>query len=291
MIFLSQKQVSKRRSKYPYRNQLMLSEWMLEVPADFEENWLAMIVPVGRRSLVVSARKTTYAYSRAGAVLKNFPSLLPGGCKHTHRQIRDYSILDCVFYEGARTYYILDVMCWAGHPVYDSDLEFRTFWKEQKCKESPDIGTYSRLNPLVFQNLTYHSCSKENLARLLSKAPPFEVDGLLFIHKECRYILGRTPLAAWLKPHMVPDILGVPVSAEFLAKSPNLGTGKEKMDTGGKSPGGKSPRGRRPKAGGVRRMDTDNGCDGREGHKLGSADSADVIADDSKQCGSGDMET
>ena len=230
---------SRKKKKYPYRNQLMLSEWLVEVPDDFEENWLAVVVPVGRRSLVVAARKTTSAYSRAGDLIKNFPSLLPGGCKHTHRLARDYTILDCVFYEGSRTYFILDAMCWGGHPVYDSDLEFRTFWKEQKCKESPNISSYSRINPLTFQNLPYHSCCKENLKKLLSEAPPFEVDGLLFIHKQCRYITGITPLAAWLKPHMVPDILGVPVSTEFLDKSPDLSAGKERMDTGKRTPGKK----------------------------------------------------
>lgn len=31
----------------------------------------------------------------------------------------DYTILDCVYSEMDRTFYILDVMCWRGHPVYD----------------------------------------------------------------------------------------------------------------------------------------------------------------------------
>lgn len=31
----------------------------------------------------------------------------------------DYTILDCIYSEVDRTYYILDVMCWRGHPVYD----------------------------------------------------------------------------------------------------------------------------------------------------------------------------
>lgn len=31
----------------------------------------------------------------------------------------DYTILDCIYSEMDRTYYILDVMCWRGHPVYD----------------------------------------------------------------------------------------------------------------------------------------------------------------------------
>lgn len=31
----------------------------------------------------------------------------------------DYTILDCIYSEVDRTFYILDVMCWRGHPVYD----------------------------------------------------------------------------------------------------------------------------------------------------------------------------
>jgi len=30
----------------------MQSEWLVEIPADFETNWVALPVPVGRRSLV-----------------------------------------------------------------------------------------------------------------------------------------------------------------------------------------------------------------------------------------------
>lgn len=211
----------------------MLSEWLVDVPSDFEENWLAVIVPLGRRSLVVSARKTTSAYSRAGSLLNNFPSLLPGGSKQSHRVHRDYCILDCIFHEPSQTYYILDVMCWAGHPVYDSDVVFRTFWKENKLKECEAASTYSRSNPLPFLDLPYHPCTKESLSKVLSERPPFEVDGLLFVHKQCRYILGRHPLATWLKPHMIKDVLGVDVSSSFLALSPAMEATKErrhKMD-------------------------------------------------------------
>lgn len=33
-----------------------------------------------------------------------------------------YSILDCIYNEAKQTYYILDVMCWRGHPVYDCQV-------------------------------------------------------------------------------------------------------------------------------------------------------------------------
>lgn len=38
---------------------------------------------------------------------------------HTYLCDSDYTILDCIYSEVDRTYYILDVMCWRGHPVYD----------------------------------------------------------------------------------------------------------------------------------------------------------------------------
>lgn len=219
-----------RRKKYPYRNQLMLSEWLVDIPQDFEEKWLVVLAPIGQRSLIISAKKTTYAYSREGAAINNFPSLLPGGCKYSHKTASDYCILDCI--RVSQSYYILDIMCWGGLPVYDCDLEFRTFWKAQKHRENEKISTYSKVNPLLFHNLDYYPCTRESLSTLLSRKPPYQVDGLLFIHKECRYITGRTPLALWLKPQMVTDILGIPVSQEFLDCSPSLESFKRvKMDT------------------------------------------------------------
>lgn len=254
----------------------MLSEWLVDKPEDFESHWLAVVVPVGRRCLIVAARKTTYAYSRPGAKLKNFPSLLPGGCKHTHRLAQDYCILDCVFHEGKQMFYILDIMCWAGYPVYDSDTEFRVFWKEQKYKECKEISMYSRINPLPFENLPFHPCTRESLEQVLAETPPFQVDGLLFIHKECRYIIGRSPLAAWLKPHMIPDILGIAVSAEFLAQSPAMvgspRRDKEKrMDTS--EGGGSNADGQRKEG----KMDTGEGGTkaGEDGTRAGNAEKLD----------------
>ena len=57
-----------RRRVHPYRNQLMLSEWLVDVPPDFAENWHMTVCPVGKRSLVVASKRTTTAYSRTGTV-------------------------------------------------------------------------------------------------------------------------------------------------------------------------------------------------------------------------------
>ena len=48
----------------------------------------------------------------------------------------------------------------------------------------------------------------------------FQLDGLLFYHKRAHYAFGTTPLVLWLKAFMLPEILGVPVSAQHMAQRP-----------------------------------------------------------------------
>lgn len=65
-----------------YANQLMLSEWLVDVPSDLEQEWLVVVCPVGKRALVVASRGTTAAYTKSGFCVNRFPSLLPGGNRH-----------------------------------------------------------------------------------------------------------------------------------------------------------------------------------------------------------------
>lgn len=36
--------------------QMMLSEWLVDVPADLSSDWLMVVCPVGKRSLVVASK-------------------------------------------------------------------------------------------------------------------------------------------------------------------------------------------------------------------------------------------
>lgn len=40
--------------------------------------------------------------------------------------VTDYTILDCIYSEVKQTYYVLDVMCWRGHPFYDCQVRSGT---------------------------------------------------------------------------------------------------------------------------------------------------------------------
>ena len=214
---------SKKKRANPYSNQLMLSEWMIDVPSDFEDSWLMVVCPVGKRCLVISSKGKTKAYSRTGKFMKHFPSHLPGGCHKYQDPYNHYCILDCIFHEVLQTFFVLDIMCWRGHPVYDSDTEFRSFWLHAKISEEQErLSSQTSSNPYKFLPLEHHSCKREAVTQLLSAGWRLEVDGLLFIHKRVHYTTGMSPLAVWLKPHMVPNVLGITVSQQFLDCTPTL---------------------------------------------------------------------
>lgn len=129
---------------------------------------------------------------------------------------------------------MLDLMCWNSHVFYDSDRECRYFLLESKLSEEGEaVSTKSGRNPLPFQLLPQHPCTTEHLEVVLSKAHPVPVDGLLFFHKQGHYVRRLSPLCTWLKPHMVPEILRVPVSQGFLDSAPVLEK-KERRDREGK---------------------------------------------------------
>ncbi|XP_030639153.1 snurportin-1 [Chanos chanos] len=212
-----------QRKKLPkyYANQLMLSEWLVDVPADLNTEWVLVVCPVGKRSLVVASKGSTAAYTKSGYCVNRFPSLLPGGNRHNSSMGKDYTILDCIYNEVNRTYYILDVMCWRGHPVYDCPTDFRFYWLQSKVQEVEGLSEIAKRNPFRFVSLNSADCSTESIQLALAQDYPFSVDGLLFYHRQTHYTPGTTPLVGWLRPYMVADILGIEVPQVPLTIKPD----------------------------------------------------------------------
>ncbi|XP_052276684.1 uncharacterized protein LOC127875954 isoform X2 [Dreissena polymorpha] len=197
----------------------MLSEWLVEVPENFEEDWLMVACPWGKRCLVVAAYGTTTAYGRNGYRVNSFPSHLPGGNRQQKDKYRDNAILDCIYHEVEKTFYVLDIMNWKNHPVYDSDTDFRFFWMLSKLQEVPEAGEVSKINPYKFIPLQYHACKKDTLQNVFESATQ-QFDGCLFYHRQAHYTFGRSPLVIWLKPYMVPEMLGIPVPDSMTTEKP-----------------------------------------------------------------------
>ncbi|KAH9487914.1 hypothetical protein Btru_067438 [Bulinus truncatus] len=200
-----------------YKDQLMLSEWLVEVPSDFATEWIAVLCPVARRCLVVASRGTTKAYTKSGFCINHFPSHLPGGFRKNSN--KGTTILDCLYHEASNTYYILDLMCWNGHTVYDTETEFRFYWMHEKLKECQALSESSNSNPYKFIGLPSFRCCQEDISFAVSSAQ-FQIDGLLFYHKRTHYTFGSTPLVVWLKPYMLQEILGITVPDHQMTQMP-----------------------------------------------------------------------
>ena len=210
-------QVRPRKFRKSYKNQLMLSEWLVEVPVDIVDKWLLILCPEvgvltdditscdkihihtssfdmqGRRNLVVASNGSTKVYSKSGKQVKSFPSNLPGGNRNQSRGKDKYTILDCVFSESNSIFYILDMMCWDGFTYYNCDTEFRLSWIQSKFIENKDLRTRSRINPYSFQPLPVYQCTKESIGEALNSPMPFSdnLDGLLIYHREVRGMLCK----------------------------------------------------------------------------------------------------
>ncbi|XP_037110738.1 snurportin-1 isoform X1 [Syngnathus acus] len=214
-------EIERRKLPKHYANQLMLSEWLVDVPAELDSDWLMVVCPVGKRSLIVASKGSTAAYTKSGYCVNRFPSLLPGGNRHNSAMGKDYTILDCIYSEADRTFYILDVMCWRGHPVYDCPTDFRFYWLQSKVQETDGLAEIAKRNPFRFVSLQSSECTAASIHKALAAEYSFSVDGLLFYHQQTHYMPGSTPLVGWLRPYMVADILGLEVPPGPLTAKPD----------------------------------------------------------------------
>jgi len=199
--------VVQRRPPPRYKDQIMLSEWLVDVPADFNQEWLMLVCPKGKRNLVVAGSCCTSAYSKGGYRVETFASSLPGGSYNSSPA--SYCVLDCIYNELERTFYVLDVMCWNNHPFYDSETDFRFFMLHSKFQETPELATVSDTNTYAFKALKNYPCMNDDITNAVKEWDYDMIDGLLFYHKRTHYTFGSTPLVTWLKVPMLKDVLDI----------------------------------------------------------------------------------
>ncbi|ETV90566.1 hypothetical protein, variant [Aphanomyces invadans] len=196
--------VKARRSHYS--NQLMHPEWMVDIPStlvhasvsssrqrEFDDGWLVLPRPDGKRCLVIASNGSTVARTVSGSVLKKFPSALPCGSRKTNAGQDQYCVLDCIFHEASETFCVLDVMCWKGYLLYDCTVDFRQYWLRDKLAETT-AATITNANPYAFEPVPSYDCTVDGLIAAHATTFSFTKDGLLFYCKAGMYTPGLTPL-------------------------------------------------------------------------------------------------
>ncbi|XP_073957205.1 snurportin-1-like isoform X2 [Choristoneura fumiferana] len=209
-----------------YNNVLMLSEWIIEKPIDFNEDWYVVPCPKGVRVLLVAYGGTTKTYTKYGHFRQEFRSALPGGnpCDPTKNRC---CVLDCFYSDQNKIMYVLDLLAWNNQPMTDGEMEFRQYWLKSQLTDMPELTTINKKNKMVFQLLPMVPCTPESFNKFMMTCPQFEgdvpkLDGLLFYHKKAHYVSGETPLVGWLFPYMVPEVLGseITVHEQYMSAKP-----------------------------------------------------------------------
>ena len=203
---------NQRRKRAFYASQFMQPEWLNCQPSFRSPDWMIVARPDGQRCIVSASRGLTTSRTKNGNVLHRWPSELPMGSRQTSGGRNDeYSLLDCVFHKPTRTYFVLDVMCWKGRLLYDTEASFRMWWLRTKlAEECPGVGSMRAANRFAIVPVTVFPCTPEGLAAAarypnnhLSGAAasaaaeegvPYTRDGVLFYHKQGFYEQGTTPL-------------------------------------------------------------------------------------------------
>lgn len=196
---LDVRQATRRRGPEARRwfaKQLMLPEWMIDVPDNLGSDWYVSARPAGKRCFVVSSNGMTISRVRNGSQLHRFPSALPSGARVKGKSWsgQSYCILDCIFHELDQTYYVLDMLCWAGYSLYECTSEFRFFWLNSKIVESGACDSPSFYHKYRFAMVPVYSCDQSGLQAAYTGPVPYVKDGLLFYNKHAHYQTGNTPL-------------------------------------------------------------------------------------------------
>ncbi|XP_017788288.1 PREDICTED: snurportin-1 [Habropoda laboriosa] len=193
-----------------YVNQLMMSEWMLEVPQDFLDKWIIVPCPQGKRTLVVACKGITKAYNKRGNRLGKFYSALPGGNPSEYKC--SCTIIDCLWIKQQKTYFVLDILAWANQCLKNCNTEFRFFWLQSRLQEIEELqekNTDKNTYPIL--PLPNIDCNTDINSALANVSHLHPLDGLLFYHRDGIYTKGRTTFVTWLKPFMLPEVLGLSV--------------------------------------------------------------------------------
>uniref|UniRef100_A0A8R1DP61 Snurportin-1 n=1 Tax=Caenorhabditis japonica TaxID=281687 RepID=A0A8R1DP61_CAEJA len=201
-----------RRHRGKYADQLMLSEWLVDIPESLSTEWTMVMAPQGKRTLVVASRGFTTSYNKAGRQMSQFQSRLPGGSSKG-KGGHSWTILDCIC--NNHVYYVLDLLSWNGHEYHENPFDFRQFMLQSKLEESPELAVSTTGFRNVFVGLPKCACSREAMEELMQTKITWRLDGLLFYHNSVIYEPGQSALVGWLKPWMLPEILNVPVPEKY----------------------------------------------------------------------------
>lgn len=88
-----------------------------------------------------------------------------------------------VILQPDQTYYVIDLVCWAGFSLYECTAEFRFFWLNSKLVEIGACDAPSTYHKFRFCTVPVYECDEKGLETAYTGVMPYVKDGLLFHNK------------------------------------------------------------------------------------------------------------
>uniref|UniRef100_A0A0B7B4X4 Snurportin-1 n=1 Tax=Arion vulgaris TaxID=1028688 RepID=A0A0B7B4X4_9EUPU len=194
------------------RHSTMLSHFLETVPENFEEDWLCIVCPAGKRRVLVAASISTQTYRKDGKPDMTFKSCLPNGSPQQTEVMKynDLTILDAVFCTQSKQFYIIDMLHWKHYPYYETEAEFRAFFLPEKYSQLKTPTELSENNEYPLILLEKFPCSDSSIEQALNETA-YKVEGLLFINKKSIYECTDSPNSLLLRLDQLEKVLGIPV--------------------------------------------------------------------------------
>ncbi|KAM3175500.1 hypothetical protein ACTXT7_008386 [Hymenolepis weldensis] len=173
------------------RSMVMLAEWFLFMPKDFETDYLFKLCPKGRHVCVVAWKGRTDVFARSGTRIESFLSRLPGGglSQSSVMMHRYETVLDCImvdnrnkvhqdsvsseFPERKLIFMVLDLITFKSTSYDDVTFFERCEWMENYHKTN--IEAYEHTDPAQFKIVPAYACDKDTMKSVFSSPPPFEL--------------------------------------------------------------------------------------------------------------------
>ena len=207
----------------------MQPSWMMtaSMPSDAVEQWRMLARPEGLRCLVIAVNGRTMSRKKNGTLLHKFESTLPHGAGGVHaiasgskQKAACATILDCVWNDAAKTYFVLDVCAWNGIDAL-GPAEWRQIWLREKFTDlmtkaaasatTTECGAgvlslpsaKSQSSPsYAFHLLPWLACTSRTFEAHYPRDPilaalggdAVQQDGFLFMHRQTQYEFGKTEL-------------------------------------------------------------------------------------------------
>lgn len=218
---LSGKKSASEATRAFWASQFMIPEWMVDVPLDIGTHWFVMARPEGQRCLVVLSQGRVTIRNKSGAVVETLDADKVGWARMMPQR---ESILDCILQK--KILYVVDVLCWGGHELFDCTAEFRMYWKLSTMAQvlqnaQPDVNAQYGI-----MLLKHHVADPTGILCAWGKEQvPFVRDGLIFLHKSSCYQGGQCPLMlTWKDSHtsrycIDTDSSGVPLEEQHVILS------------------------------------------------------------------------